>query len=190
MKIGVLAIQGSVREHISILSKLGVKAIGVKRAEDLHDIDGLIIPGGESTTIGKLMKKHGLDQEIVKRYQRGMSIYGSCAGAILLAKGVNVKQPGLGLMDISVIRNGYGRQIDSFEEELEISDIGKFKGVFIRAPVVDNVYDGVKVLCKLDGRPVMAEQGHLMITTFHPELTDDSRIHKKFIEMVKYNRML
>ena len=190
MKIGVLALQGSVREHLDILNNLKVKAVEVKLPDDLNGLDGLIIPGGESTTIGKLMQQYGLDKAILERYKKGMSIYGTCAGAILLAKDINLDQPNLGLMDISVTRNGYGRQIDSFEADLNIEKIGKFRGVFIRAPLVDSVYDGVKVLSQFDGRPVMAEQGHLLITTFHPELTDDSRVHKYFIDMVKYNRML
>ncbi len=190
MKIGVLALQGSVIEHIDTLKKLKVNAVEVRLPEELDDLDGLIIPGGESTTIGDLMNQYGLDKGIVEKYNKGMSIYGTCAGAILLAKYVDFVQPKLGLMDISITRNGYGRQIDSFEADLNIEKIGKFRGVFIRAPIVDCVHDGVKILAQFNNMPVMAEQGHLLITTFHPELTDDTRVHKYFIDMVKFNRML
>lgn len=190
MKIGVLALQGAVTEHLEILKRLKVDTIQVKLPDDINGLDGLIIPGGESTTIGQLIVKGGLDKAITERYKKGMPIYGTCAGAIILAKDIDTAQPKLGLMDISVTRNGYGRQIDSFEADLDIDNIGKFKGVFIRAPIVDCVNDGVKVLSTFNNRPVMAEQGHLMITTFHPELTDDTRVHKHFIEMVKYHRLL
>ena len=132
MKVGILALQGSVREHARILMKLDAEPVKVKSPEDLTDIDALIIPGGESTTIGLLMKKYKLDKAIKEKHKHGMSIYGTCAGAILLAKDIiNCKQPKLNLADISIKRNDYGRQIDSFETELSIKDIGNFNGVFI-----------------------------------------------------------
>jgi len=186
MKIGILALQGDVREHKKILNKLNVNSIDVKLPEDLKDIDGLIIPGGESTTIIKLMKEYSLDKRIIERYNDGMSIYGTCAGAIILAKNiVNSKQPKLGLADISIKRNVYGRQIDSFESELSIKDIGDFKGIFIRAPVIKNIYNGAEVLAEHQSHPVMVRQKNLLITTFHPELSDDTRVHEYFLGMVK-----
>ena len=140
MKIGVLSLQGSFREHIEMLGKCNVDAISVKLPEDLKDINGLIIPGGESTAIGNLMQKYGMDKEIVKKHEQGMAIYGSCAGAILLAKDIiGSEQPRLGLLDVSVKRNDYGRQADSFEAELDIEKVGKFNGIFIRAPVIEKV---------------------------------------------------
>jgi len=188
MKIGVLALQGSVKEHMDMLKRCNVDSVLVKLPRDLKDINGLIIPGGESTTIGKLMDKYGFDKEIKRRYSEGMPIYGTCAGAILLAKEIiGSKQPKLGLMDISVKRNDYGRQVDSFEAELEIFDEA-FKGIFIRAPVISAIHNGCKVLGDFEGKPVMVEQGNLLVSTFHPELTEDHRIHKYFVKMVDKSR--
>jgi len=186
MKIGVLALQGSIQDHIKILKKCKVEAVKVKSPEELHDIDGLIIPGGESTTISKLMKLYGLDTAIKKRYSEGMAIYGTCAGAILLAKEiVNEKMPKLSLMDISVKRNEYGRQIDSFETDLSIHGFDKpFRGVFIRAPVINSYFNGSKILSEFGNNPVMIQQGNLLVTTFHPELTDDKRVHEYFLGIV------
>ena len=191
MKIGVLALQGSVKDHVDMLKQCRVEPVLVKLPRDLKEVNGLIIPGGESTTIGKLMKKYGFDKEIKRRFKEGMPIYGTCAGAILLAKDVvGSNQIKLGLMDISIKRNEYGRQVDSFEAELEVFD-GKFKGIFIRAPVISELHDGCKVLSKFDDKPVMVEQGgKLLVSTFHPELTSDTRIHKYFIEMVDRSRDL
>ncbi len=188
MRIGILALQGSVKEHFDALRKCGVEAVLVKLPRDLKEINGLIIPGGESTTLGKLMREYGLDKEIRRRYEVGMPIYGSCAGAILLAKEiVGSKQHRLGLMNISVKRNDYGRQVDSFEAMLNIFD-KPFRGVFIRAPVINSVHNGCKILGEFEGNPVMVEQGNLLASTFHPELTNDLRIHKYFIEMVDRSR--
>lgn len=188
MKIGVLALQGSVKEHVEALKKCKVEPVLVKLPHDLKEINGLIIPGGESTTLGKLMKEYGLDKEIKRRYKEGMPIYGTCAGAILLAKEiVDSRQPKLGLMDISVKRNEYGRQIDSFEAELDIFD-KPFNGIFIRAPVIDSIHNGCKILAEFENKPVFVEQGNLLVSTFHPELTNDLRIHKYFIEMVDRSR--
>jgi len=186
MKIGILSLQGNVREHARLLKKLDVETVKVKSIEDLENIDALIIPGGESTTISMLMKKYKLDSAIKKKHNQGMPIYGTCAGAILLSKDVEGdKVPSLGLLDISIKRNDYGRQVDSFETELSISGIGNFKGVFIRAPVVNRLYNGVIVLAEHKNNPVMLKHGNLLITTFHPELTNDTSIHKYFLEMVK-----
>lgn len=188
MKIGILALQGSVNNHFNSVKKCGVEPVLVKLPRDLKEVNGLIIPGGESTTLGKLMRRYRLDKTIKIRYKEGMPIYGTCAGAILLAKDiVGSKQPKLGLMDISIKRNEYGRQVDSFEAEVDILD-APFRGIFIRAPVISALHDGCKILGKFDDKPVMVEQKNLLVSTFHPELTDDLRIHKYFIEMVERSR--
>lgn len=183
MKIGILALQGSIEEHKLMLGKCGVDSIEVRSAEDMKSIKGLIIPGGESTTIGKLMKTSNLDKEIKNKK---LPIYGTCAGAILLAKNIiGNYQPSLALMDISIKRNSYGRQIDSFETKLKIKNFKKaFNGVFIRAPVIETIHNGVQVLSKFNNKPVLVQQGNLLASTFHPELTNDTRIHEYFIEMV------
>jgi 5'-phosphate synthase pdxT subunit len=184
MKIGILALQGDVREHARILVKLGAEPIEVKLPQDLEDLDALIIPGGESTTIGMLMRKYKLDSKIKEKHKQGMPIYGTCAGAILLAKDIiGDKQPKLGLADISIKRNEYGRQIESFETELSIKDIGSFNGVFIRAPTIKSFYNGVQTLSEYKNSPVMIRQDNILITTFHPELTKDTRIHEYFLNM-------
>ena len=185
MKLGILALQGDVREHARILVKLGAKPIKVKSKQDLYDIDALIIPGGESTTIGMLMKKYKLDTAIKEKHKHGMPIYGTCAGAIVLAKDIigATKQPKLNLADISIIRNDYGRQLESFEAELSIKDIGNFNGIFIRAPTIKSFYNGVQILSEHKNNPVMVRQENILITTFHPELTNDTRIHEYFLNM-------
>jgi len=189
MKIGILALQGDVREHKNILKKLNINPIDVKLPEDLSDLDGLIIPGGESTTIIKLIKKYNLDKKIIEKYKDGMSIYGTCAGAIILAKNIiGSSQPKLGLADISIKRNDYGRQINSFESELSIKEIGDFKGIFIRAPVIKSLHNGAEVLAEHQNNPVMVRQDNLLITTFHPELSNDTRIHQYFLDMAKEHK--
>jgi 5'-phosphate synthase pdxT subunit len=190
MKIGVLALQGSFKEHSEALGRCGVDNLLVKSCEDLKHISGLIIPGGESTTIGKLMKKYGIDKAIKKRHKEGMPVYGTCAGAILLAKEIiGGMQPKLGLMDISIKRNDYGRQIDSFEAYIDFEE-KPFRGIFIRAPVIEAVRDGCKILSRHEGKPVVVEQGNLLVSTFHPELTGDLRIHKYFVGLVEERRDL
>ena len=185
MKIGILALQGDIQEHKTILKKLKVDVVEVRKKEDLKGVDGLIIPGGESTTIGKLMVDYGLDKEIIEKAKSGMGIYGTCAGAILLSKNIkHSTQPRLGLMDIVIERNAYGRQLESFEAVLDIKKIGKFHGVFIRAPIIESCKDA-EVLASYNNHPVFLVHQHIMITTFHPELTDDARIHKFFIELLK-----
>jgi len=187
MKIGVLALQGSVKEHMEMLRQCGAEAVEVKLPKHMDDIYGLIIPGGESVTIGKLMAEYGLDKEIIRKYSLGMPIYGTCAGAIVLAKNIiGIKQEKLGLMDLSIRRNDYGRQLDSFEAELEVEGFDRpFKGIFIRAPVVDAVHNGAKIMSSFDDKPVLLRQNNILVSTFHPELTDDLRIHKYFVDMVK-----
>ena len=186
--IGVLALQGDFKEHIEMLKKCRVNAIEVRMPEDLKDVNGLIIPGGESTAIGKLMKQYNLDREIIKKHKRGMALYGTCAGAILLAKDIlGSRQPRLNLLDISIKRNDYGRQIDSFESELKIDGIGTYNGIFIRAPVIEKVNNGVKVLSRLNGNPVLVQKENVLASTFHPELTEDARVHQYFVNIVKNN---
>ncbi|MDW8052510.1 MAG: pyridoxal 5'-phosphate synthase glutaminase subunit PdxT, partial [Armatimonadota bacterium] len=183
MKIGVLALQGDFLEHMEMLQRIGVEAREVRKLSDLEAIDALIIPGGESTTIGKLMERYELDKAIRARAEQGMPIFGTCAGMILLAKEIEgSRQPRLGLMDIAVVRNAFGRQIDSFEADLPFAPTPErpVRGVFIRAPIVSRVGQGVQVLSTFDGKIVAVQQGKLLATAFHPELTDDERIHRYF----------
>ncbi|MBE2182375.1 MAG: pyridoxal 5'-phosphate synthase glutaminase subunit PdxT [Anaerolineae bacterium] len=192
MKIGVLALQGAFIEHESKLAELGIQPVQVRLAEHLQDIDALIIPGGESTTIGKLATQYGLIEPL-REFARQKPTWGTCAGMIFLAKDIGIdRQPILGLMDIKVNRNAFGRQIDSFEQDIEINGIGDapFHAVFIRAPIISEVMEHahpeVEVLAALDdGRIVAAQQGHLLATAFHPELTDDQRLHRYFASMVQ-----
>lgn len=188
MKIGVLALQGSVQEHMRSLERLGVEALPVRRAEQVGEIDGLILPGGESTTLGKLMKKYGVDAAIKERASRGMPIYGTCAGMILMAKEISGGEPAhLDLMDLTVTRNASGRQVDSFEADLDIPGLGEqpFCAVFIRAPYIERTGDRVEVLARVGNKAVFARQGNLLASSFHPELTDDDRVHRLFVGMVK-----
>jgi len=190
MKVGVLDLQGAVIEHVRLLEACGCEAIRIKTIEELTDLDGLIIPGGESTTIGKLMVKYGFVEAILAKAQQGMPIYGTCAGMILLArKLVSQEQPLLSLMDITVQRNGFGRQIDSFEADLEVAGLeGKepFKAIFIRAPYLESVDSpDVEVLAKFEEKIVMARQGNYLVSAFHPELTQDKRVHQYFLKMIK-----
>ena len=193
MKIGVLALQGAVPEHIKALRRCGVEAVEVKEPSQLTDIDGLILPGGESTTIGKLMERYGLLSEIKKQHEEtNLPVFGTCAGMILLAKDIEGSgQHRLGLMDICVKRNAFGRQIDSFEEDVPVNFSGngkapeKFHAIFIRAPFITHAGSGVSVLSKLsDDRIIFVRQGNLLASSFHPELTSDLRIHKYFIRLV------
>ena len=184
MKIGILALQGAIQEHKVMLEKCNVIPVEIRSSKDMEDIQGLIIPGGESTTIGKLMKKYEIDKEIKKLK---LPIYGTCAGIVLLSKEIiDMKQKSLGLMDISIKRNAYGRQIDSFEADLDIKGLKKpFKGVFIRAPVIESFHNGVEILSEFNNKPVLVRQDNILASTFHPELTDDTRIHEYFVGMVK-----
>ena len=191
MKIGVLALQGDFAEHIVMLKSLGVDAVEVRLAEQLDDLDGLIIPGGESTTIGKLATDFGMMKPL-QTFGQQRAIWGTCAGAIFLSKDVSRKQPLLGLMDIKVARNAFGRQVDSFEADLDVSELKQvtgtdeaFHAVFIRAPIIESVSGDAKILVSLpDGRIVAAQQGHFLATSFHPELTGDSRFHQYFLSLI------
>lgn len=187
MRIGVLALQGAFIEHEKMLRRLGVDAIEVRLPEELAGLDGLIIPGGESTTIGKLAVKWRLLEPIRALAEAGRPVWGACAGMILMAQEVTdgvPAQPLLGLMDIAVARNAFGRQVDSFEADLEVPALGKppFHAVFIRAPLIERVGTEVEVLARLeDGAVVAARQGNLLATAFHPELTEDDRFHRYFM---------
>jgi 5'-phosphate synthase pdxT subunit len=192
MQIGVLALQGDFAEHIKVLQGLGVETREVRLPQDLEGLDGLIIPGGESTTIGKLATDYGL-MEPLRKFGEKKPVWGTCAGAILLSKDVQSDQPLLGLMDITVERNAFGRQVDSFEIPLEVPAFAlfdkknaPFNAVFIRAPLIESVdAEDVEVLAKLDeGAIVAAKQGHLMATSFHPELSEDDRFHRLFLSLV------
>jgi len=184
LKVGVLSLQGAVEEHLLKIKKCGCEGIKVKSIEDLEKIDRLIIPGGESTTIGKLANLYGLDQAIITKGKKGMPMYGTCAGMILLAKEIlDSKQIKFDLIDIIVERNVFGRQIDSFEADLDIKGFkGKpFRAVFIRAPFIKEIGKQVKVLSKFEEKIVMARQKNILVSSFHPELSDDLRIHKYFL---------
>jgi pyridoxal 5'-phosphate synthase pdxT subunit len=186
MKIGVLALQGDFQEHCKVLEGLGVECVEVRLPGHLAGLDGLIIPGGESTTIGKLAVTFGLIEPI-RLLAKSRPVWGTCGGLVLMAKDVGMDQPILGLADMVVQRNAFGRQVDSFEAELQIEGIpgGPFHGVFIRAPIIKEVAPNVETMCRLqDGRIVAARQGWLMVTAFHPELTGDDRVHRYFLEMV------
>ncbi len=187
MKIGVLALQGAFIEHIKALKALGAEGVEVRLPEQLAGLDGLIIPGGESTTIGKLATSYHLIEPL-RAYASKKPTWGTCAGLIFLAKDIGIEsQPILGLMDIHVNRNAFGRQVDSFEVDLPIAGVDgdPFHAVFIRAPVITGVDSGVDVLAKLDdGRIVAVRQGHLLAMAFHPELTDDHRLHRYFMDMI------
>ncbi len=186
MKIGVLALQGAFIEHEKMLKGLGAETVQVRLPGQLDDLDGLIIPGGESTTIGKIAVQYGLIEPL-RQFAATRPTWGTCAGMIFLAKDIGSdRQPLLGVMDIHVNRNAFGRQIDSFETELPIIGLATpFHAVFIRAPLVTAVEPGVTVLATLDdGRIVAVEQGHLLATAFHPELTGDSRLHAYFLSKI------
>jgi 5'-phosphate synthase pdxT subunit len=188
MKVGVLALQGTFIEHIEILQQLGVEALPIRLPHELNTLDGLIIPGGESTTMLRLMESFGLIQPIREMAQDGLAIWGTCAGMVLLAKSIsNYEMETLGLMDMEIRRNAFGSQIDSFEVDLEIPLVGEepFHAVFIRAPVVEEAKPSVKILSRLpDNSIVAARQNRLLACAFHPEFTDDLRVHSYFLSMV------
>lgn len=186
MKVGVLSLQGAVEEHLEMIKRCGFEGIKVKTVGDLEKVDRLIIPGGESTAIGKLAKIYGLDREIIKKGREGVPIFGTCAGMILLAnKVVGNEQIRFNLIDIVVERNAFGRQVDSFEVDLKIKieDFSRkpFKAVFIRAPYIKKAGREVKVLAEFKGKIVMARQKNILVSSFHPELTNDLRVHKYFL---------
>jgi len=187
VKIGVMAIQGDFREHKQMLQSLGVEVVEVRMPRDLEGLSGLIVPGGESTTIGMLAREYGLERAVRERMQQdSLALWGTCAGAIWLAKEIPEypDQPRLGCLDIAVQRNAYGRQVDSFEEDLQIEGFDRpFHAFFIRAPVILRVGDGVEVLARHHDQIVLVRHGRVLAGTFHPELTRDSRIHAMFVEM-------
>lgn len=188
MTIGVLALQGAFIEHRKALERLGVETREVRLPEQLEGLSGLIIPGGESTTIGKLAVTYGLIEPIRTRAASGWPVWGTCAGMILLARDIGgLAQPLIGLMDVTIRRNAFGRQVDSFETLLDVPELGgdmPFRAIFIRAPLIERVGPGVQVLARLsDGAIVAARQGNLLATAFHPELTDDLRFHQYFVRM-------
>ena len=187
MKVGVLAVQGDFAEHIAVLKRLGVDAAEVRLPRDLDGVEALIMPGGESTTFSYLMDLYDLKGPIKKMAGMGVPIWGTCAGMIMMARELTDKEPTpMGLMDILVTRNAFGRQIDSFEADLEIKNLGDeaFRAIFIRAPVILDVGQGVDILAHLpDGRPVAVRQGNLLATAFHPELSPDTRLHQYFLNL-------
>lgn len=192
MKIGVLALQGDFEEHITMLQSIGVEGFEVRRSEQLEVIDGLIIPGGESTTIGKLATDFGMMDDL-REFGRRNAIWGTCAGAIFLSKDARRKQPLLGLMDIRVERNAFGRQVDSFEVDLDVPELqdlvpgsGPYHAIFIRAPLIESVHGKARQLAALsDGRIVAAQEDHWLATSFHPELTGDDRFHRYFLTLAE-----
>lgn len=185
-RIGVLALQGAVSEHIKSLSACGTAAVAVKHAEDLDGLDGLVLPGGESTTMRRLMDKYNLF-EVIKIFAESKPVFGTCAGLILMARRIDGRQsPHLGLMDIDVRRNAYGRQVDSFEADLAIKHVSDhYHGVFIRAPYIISSGEGVEVLSTYEEHIVACRQGHFLTCAFHPELTDDLSMHRYFAHMVE-----
>jgi pyridoxal 5'-phosphate synthase pdxT subunit len=185
-RVGVLALQGDVREHVSILRTLGAEALGVKKPGQLSEIDALILPGGESTTIAKMAVRFGLLDPIRSVIDDGLPTYGTCAGMILLASTISDgDQPVIGALDVVVKRNAFGRQNESFEAQVDVVGLDSpFHGVFIRAPWIEKVGADVEVLAAIDDHPVMVRQGRILATSFHPELTGDGRIHEMLLDLI------
>ena len=177
LRIGVLAVQGNFREHVAMLRRVAADPVEVRKPEQLEGLDGLVIPGGESTTFMRLMELYGLD-DAIRRFEA--PVFGTCAGMIVLDR------DHLGLVDVSVRRNAFGRQVASFETDLEVAGEDEpVRAVFIRAPWVEEVGPEVEVLAEVDGRPVLAREGRFLVAAFHPELTDDTRLHERFLELVR-----
>jgi 5'-phosphate synthase pdxT subunit len=187
MRVGVLALQGDFREHIAALSAIGVKAIAVKTAEEINSVDALVLPGGESTTIAKLARIFEVFDLIKHKIKDGLPVYGSCAGLILLSNkildGIEGQET-FGGLNVIARRNAFGRQVDSFEGEIDFKGVGKLNGVFIRAPWVEEVGTEVEVLASSHGHPVAVRQGKILATSFHPELTDNHAVHRYFVEEI------
>jgi len=182
LTIGVLAVQGNFREHAAVLRRLGAEVREVRKAEELDGLDGLVIPGGESTTFMRLMRLYGLDRAL-SEFER--PVFGTCAGMIVLDR------DHLGLVDLKVRRNAFGRQLASFEADLEVAGEDEpVRAVFIRAPWIEEVGPGVEVLAEVEGRPVLAREGRFLVAAFHPELTDDTRLHQRFLETVKEEQVV
>lgn len=189
-RIGVLAVQGDFAEHIAAMNEVeGAEAFAVKTVAEIETLDGLIIPGGESTTIGKLCERFELDKAIIRQYEKGMAIWGTCAGLIYMAKDIADRpdQQRLGLMDVRVKRNAFGRQVDSFETDLPVKGLedGETRAVFIRGPYIESAGEGVEILSVYREKIVAARQGRLLGIAFHPELTDDRRVQQYFLKMVQ-----
>ena len=187
MKIGVLALQGAFAEHVAALRAIGVEAVEVRLPEQLDDVDGLIIPGGESTTMRNLIRRWNMREPILALAERGAPLFGTCAGMIVLSRQIEGgEEPILPLLDVTVERNAFGRQLDSFEADLSVPVLGDrpFHAVFIRAPVVERAGDGVEILASVGERPVLARRGAVLVSSFHPELTADGRLHRYFLEEV------
>jgi pyridoxal 5'-phosphate synthase pdxT subunit len=185
MKAGVLALQGDFREHAAVLDDLGAAPVLVRTAEELAGVDCLAIPGGESTTIGRLARRRDLVEPIRERVRAGMPVLGTCAGLIVMAREIDGGEPLLSILDVRVARNAYGRQVDSFEAEVPLRGEDRpVRAVFIRAPVVEEVGPDVEVLAELEGRPIVVEQGRLLGVAFHPELAGDGRLHRRMLDGV------
>jgi len=190
LAVGVLALQGAVREHLQALQRIGVEAFGVRTPEEVEACQALVLPGGESTTIGKLMARYQLLEPIRRLVAAGRPLLGTCAGMILMAKRIEgglADQPALGVMDITVARNAFGRQVDSFEADLDFVGVnsGPTRAVFIRAPIIRSVGPAVEVLAEHEGCIVAARQGKLLALSFHPELTEDTRVHRYFLSLME-----
>ena len=187
MKVGVLALQGAFARHVRVLADLGAATVEVRTADDLAGVDALVLPGGESTTMSMLLDSSGLRDPVADRLADDLPVLGTCAGMILLAARVAAgrsDQRSFGAIDLDVRRNGYGRQVDSFEAGLDVTGLDEpFHGVFIRAPVVERVGVGVEVLAAVDGRPVLCRQERVLVAAFHPEMSDDDRIHGRFLDL-------
>ena len=186
MKIGVLAVQGAAREHLVCLTRLGVEAVPVLRAADLVGLSGVVLPGGESTAQWRLLSRAGLAEPLGQALREGLPAFGTCAGLILLAREItNWPERYFGVLNVAVERNATGRQVDSFEAKLVVNGVGEVPAVFIRAPAIRSVGEGVEVLARWQDEPVLVRQGHLLGATFHPELTEDLRIHELFLSLCR-----
>ena len=191
-KIAVIAMQGDYEKHVTVLRRLGADAFPARLPQEVAEADGIILPGGESTTIGKMLTRYGVDQAIIQAAQQGKPVYGTCAGLILLARevaegtGERGGQPTLGLLDVTVARNAFGRQVDSFEAALDVPELGAepLRAVFIRAPSVVRTGPSVEALAMYEGKTVLVQQGNILGSTFHPELTDDDRVHRYFMSLM------
>jgi 5'-phosphate synthase pdxT subunit len=189
--IGVLALQGDVREHLSAIDECGACGVKVRTLDELNTVGGLIIPGGESSTVGMLLERYGLMEPLRKRIASGMPVFGTCTGLILMAREIEGSaQPRIGCMDVDVQRNAYGRQVDSFETWVEAPALGvePLRTVFIRAPKISRTGPEVEVLAETEAGPILVRQNHLLAASFHPELTEDRRVHRLFIEMTQEGR--
>lgn len=183
--VGILALQGSVIEHEQALARIGVRSVQVRKREQLENIDGLILPGGESTTLGKLLRLFGIMEPLRERIRAGLPVFGTCAGLILLAEEIEGEQPHIGVMQMRVRRNAYGRQIDSFSVRERVTEFSPqpMELVFIRAPWIERVYGEARALAELNGHIVAARQNNMLVTSFHPELTDNGCVHAYFADM-------